>query len=62
MAQCKHETPLLVGTADGIVCRRCGRVFASFAEIEAENAPEPEKAPEKAENVPKRGRKKKEGA
>ena len=52
-----------MGTADGIVCRACGRLFSSFAEIEAENTPEPVKAAETAQDAPKKGgRKKKEGA
>lgn len=59
MAQCKHETPLLVGTADGIVCRRCGRVFQSFDELRASNTPEEVEAPAEAEEKPKKGRKKK---
>ena len=64
---CKHELPHLMGTADGIVCRACGRVFASFAEIEAENTPEPVKAVEAAQEAPKpkakaKAKKKKEGA
>ena len=63
---CKHELPHLMGTADGIVCRACGRLFASFAEIEAEkNTPEPVKAAETAQESPKpkaKAKKKKEDA
>ena len=62
MDKCKHELSYLMGTADGIVCRACGRVFANFDEIKAENTPEPEKAAETAKNAPKKGKKKKEGA
>lgn len=58
---CKHELPHLMGTADGIVCRACGRVFASFAEIEADITPEPKKAAE-APKPKAKARKKKEGA
>lgn len=57
MSECKHELPLLMGTADGIVCRGCGRLFASFDEIfpKAENTPredvelqdKPKRAPRK---------------
>lgn len=50
-----------MGTADGIVCRACGRLFANFDEIKAENTPEPVKAAEAAQEAPKKGRKKKEG-
>ena len=59
MANCKHDLPFLMGTADGIVCRACGRVFKDFAEIHGVDAPAPEKPAEKAEAAPKKGRKKK---
>lgn len=59
MANCKHDLPFLMGTADGIVCRACGRVFKDFAEIRGVDAPAPEKPAEKAEAAPKKGRKKK---
>jgi hypothetical protein len=61
MNKCKHELQNLCGTADGILCRRCGLVFKSFAELRAD-AGEPEEAPAapQAEEKPaKRGRKKK---
>lgn len=54
---CKHELPDLMGTADGIVCRKCGRLFSTMEEIAAENAPAQEAPAEK----PKRTRKKKDG-
>ena len=64
--KCKHELQNLCGTADGILCRRCGLVFKSFAELRAdagepEEAPAPAPAPAQAEEkpAPKRGRKKK---
>lgn len=57
---CPHETQNLMGTADGIVCRCCGRVFKDFDELRGENAPAPEKAAEAARQAPKKGRKKKE--
>jgi hypothetical protein len=50
---CTHENAFLIGTAAGIRCRRCGQVFATFADIHP--APDPEVIPEK----PKRTRKKK---
>ncbi len=49
---CKHENHMLMGVADGIVCRGCGKVFASFDELDKERNPEP----------PKKGKKKKEAA
>ena len=55
---CKHENALLMGTADGIVCRGCGQVFKSLDEIVAAE-PEPEAAPAKPKRAP---RKKKEDA
>ena len=58
MANCTHDLPFLLGTADGIVCRACGRVFKDFAEIQGVDAPAPEKPVEAAE-APKKGRKKK---
>lgn len=62
MNKCKHELQMLCGTADGILCRRCGSVFKDFAELRAD-AGEPEEAPAapQAEEkpAPKRGRKKK---
>lgn len=33
---CNHDNKDLVGVADGIRCRACGRVFASYAELEAD--------------------------
>ena len=56
---CKHELQFLMGTADGIVCRCCGRVFKDFAEIQGVDAPAPEKPAEKAEAAQKKARKKK---
>ena len=57
---CNHDLQFLMGTADGIVCRACGRVFKDFAEIQGVvDAPAPEKPAEKAEAAPKKGRKKK---
>lgn len=58
---CKHERAYLLGVSDGIICRKCGRKFASFTEIEAETAPKAQPEPEKAAPV-KRTRKKKEDA
>lgn len=59
MAECKHELPLLMGTADGIVCRGCGRLFKDFDEI----FPKVQEAPTEAQDKPKRApRKKKEDA
>ena len=59
---CKHDTKFLMGTADGIVCRCCGRVFKDFSEIAGVNAPEAEKpveAPVEAAPAPKKARSKK---
>jgi hypothetical protein len=52
MLKCKHEANYLLGTADGIKCRKCGKMFSSFAtlkaDIEAQEAPAPAgPAPEK---------------
>ena len=58
---CNHERQKLMGTANGILCRGCGRVFASFAEIKGNTAPKAE-TPTEAQEKPKRTRKKKEAA
>lgn len=58
---CNHENAVLIGTANGIQCRRCGRVFKTFEEYRAETE-KPAESPETAqaaEEKPKRGRKKK---
>lgn len=45
---CKHEQGFLVGTADGILCRRCGRLFKSFDELNGgKPAGDPAEAPKK---------------
>lgn len=33
---CKHDTNWLMGTAEGIVCRKCGKVFPSLASLRAD--------------------------
>ena len=52
MINCTHNNEWLMGTADGIVCRRCGSLFKSFDELNPA-APVDEPKPEK----PKRTRK-----
>ena len=53
---CKHENQYLMGTSDGIVCRKCGAFFTTFAEIYPKTEePEPVKEPAPAEK-PKRTR------
>lgn len=65
---CNHDIAYLMGTADGIVCRCCGRLFANMDEIKADvekTIKEPEETPAKpAETKPKRAprKKKEEGA
>lgn len=60
---CTHEISFLMGTADGIVCRCCGRLFKDMAEIEADRNPAQEKPAEAPiAEKPKRTRKKKEDA
>ena len=61
---CRHESNMLMGTADGIVCRGCGKVFHSFFELVGDAKLDPDapiKSPAPAEK-PKRTRKKKEDA
>ena len=57
---CRHEQAQLVGTADGILCRACGKIFANFEELEQERDPKEEPQAEQAK--PKRGTKKKKEA
>ena len=67
---CKHEIEHLIGTNEGIKCRLCGKVFKTYAELEADR-PQEEKAEEKendeiieeqAEEKPKKAATKKKGA
>lgn len=66
---CKHDVNYLMGTSEGIVCRKCGKVFPSLASLHADlEADRAAQAAPKAEPVkeekPKtaRTRKKKEDA
>ena len=45
---CTHDVEHLVGTADGITCKNCGKVFATFAELEADR---PKSKKEQVEEV-----------
>lgn len=59
---CNHDINHLVGTSEGIVCRKCGKTFKDFSEVLADKAEpiqEPAPAAETAEK-PKRKRTKKE--
>ena len=67
---CKHEVEHLIGTSEGIKCRLCGKVFKTYAELEADR-PQEEKAEEKeideiieeqAEEKPKKKTTAKKGA
>lgn len=40
---CTHDVEHLVGTADGITCKNCGKVFATFAELVADRPKKQEK-------------------
>lgn len=60
MLKCKHEANYLLGTADGIKCRKCGKMFSSFATLKADiEAQEAQEAPAPDPEKPKRTRKKK---
>ena len=41
--KCTHAVEHLVGTKDGIKCRNCGKMFASFAELVADRPKKQEK-------------------
>ena len=58
MTKCNHDLRGLVGTADGIICRACGKTFKDFKELEADR-PQPE-TPAVIKETPKR-RKSKDG-
>lgn len=55
MFECKHEQEKLMGTADGIVCRACGKLFKDFNEVMEARGETPTEAQEK----PKKARSKK---
>lgn len=62
---CKHDVNYLMGTSEGIVCRKCGKVFPSLAtlhaDLEADRAAQAEPVKEEKPKTT-RTRKKKEGA
>ena len=58
MPECKHELKDLVGMADGIHCRACGKIFPTMpAPAEAEKKPAPAEAEKKPapKAAPKKG-------
>lgn len=58
---CKHEQEKLIGTADGIVCKSCGRTFENFADLllDREGHAMPDAAPAEPEAAPKKRTRKK---
>ena len=50
---CKHAQEMLMGTADGIVCRACGKTFKNFDEVLVERGEKPAEVKE----TKKRGKK-----
>ena len=57
--KCSHATEHLVGTAEGIKCRVCGKVFATFDELvkdRKEDTPKQEvkEAPTEETEAPKK--------
>ena len=53
---CKHEQEMLMGTADGIVCRACGATFANYDEVLKARGEKPEEVKEEPK-LKKRGKK-----
>ena len=51
---CKHDIKDLIGMAGGIKCSRCGRLFRTFDELQADQEPAAQ------EEKPKKARKKKD--
>lgn len=60
--KCRHDINDLMGTNEGIVCRKCGRVFPDLktlhADLEADRAGETKTAEAKPAEKPKKGKKK----
>lgn len=53
--KCNHATEHLVGTAEGIKCRVCGKVFATFDELVKDRKEETKEVTEApAEETPKK--------
>lgn len=48
---CTHDVEHLVGTKDGITCKNCGKVFATFAELESDRPKPKEQVEEVAEKL-----------
>lgn len=42
---CKHEVEHLIGTSEGILCKKCHKVFKSFTEIELDRVGKPIEEP-----------------
>ena len=59
MENCRHENKYLMGTADGIVCRACGKLFQSIADIHGNDIPPDKQKPTEAKKTAKNSRKKK---
>lgn len=55
---CKHDVNYLMGTSEGIVCRKCGKVFPSLAtlhaDLEADRAGQTAPAPVQEPAEPKK--------
>lgn len=51
---CRHEQAALIGSAEGIRCRTCGKLFHSFEEIERDRAAAGAPAPADKPKRPKR--------
>ena len=60
--KCMHDINDLMGTNEGIVCRKCGRVFPDLktlhADLEADRAGETKTTETKPAEKPKKGKKK----
>lgn len=54
---CNHDINHLVGTSEGIVCRKCGKTFKDFSEVLADKAEPIQKPAPAAETADKQKRK-----
>ena len=50
--ECKHDISLLLGNADGIVCRGCGKLFPDYDAALVDRGEAPAPAEEKTEKKP----------
>lgn len=58
ISNCTHDVEHLVGTADGITCKNCGKTFSTFAELVADRPKLKKEQVEEVAEKPKKSTKK----